>query len=181
MSLLQILKFPDKRLNLVGLEVKANSAAIQQLIKDMFETMYASNGVGLAATQVNSQFRIFVMDLQTNEKKSPVCFINPTIAQSSGEIIWEEGCLSFPGVYVKVKRAHAITLNYLDEEFKPQTLNIDGGLLSVCIQHEIDHLDGITFFDRVSNLKKTRIRDKMITYNKKNPRDDFKPLIEERK
>ena len=159
MALLNILQFPDKRLKLKAEPVKSVDADIQKIIKDMFETMYEAQGVGLAATQVNIQKRIVVMDVSRDES-SPVALVNPVITASEGSITWEEGCLSFPGVYAKVKRHDKITVEYLNEEGEKQTLT-GSDLLGVCIQHEIDHLDGITFYDHLSPLKKKMMEKKL--------------------
>ncbi len=162
MALLNILQFPDKRLALKAAPVEKNSSEVQKIIDDMFDTMHEVSGVGLAATQVNIQQRITVIDL-SSDKSTPLCLINPEIITKEGSIDWEEGCLSFPGVYAKIARAAQITVNFLDRDWQPQTIEADD-LLSVCIQHEIDHLDGITFYDHLSPLKQKMLRKKLEKY-----------------
>lgn len=154
MAVLNVLVFPNPRLKIVAEEVKNVDENIKKIVADMFETMKVKDGVGLAATQVDIHKRIFVMDY--NEKK--YCLINPKIIKKEGSIIWNEGCLSFPGVYAKVKRSNKVTVSYLDENGQEQTLEAEEGLMSVCIQHEIDHLDGITFFDHLKPLKQKMLR-----------------------
>jgi len=158
-ALLSILQYPDPRLKLVAKPVSEFDAALQSFCDDMLETMYKSNGIGLAATQVNVQQRIFTLDISTTLKQ-PKCIINPKILDRIGTIVWEEGCLSFPGVYAKVTRSAALTLEYYNIQGTPQILQADG-LLAICIQHELDHLDGITFFDHLSSLKKRMLRNKL--------------------
>lgn len=159
MALLPILQFPDPKLKLVAKPVEIFGADLEQICYDMLETMYESHGVGLAATQVDIQQRIFVMDLSDNKSQQKI-LINPVITQSSGEITWEEGCLSFPGIYAKVKRHSKITVEYCNLIGDKQTLEANE-LMAVCIQHEIDHLNGITFFDHLSSLKQSLIRRKL--------------------
>lgn len=159
MALLPILKFPDPKLKLVAEPIERFDASLLQFSADLFETMYANDGVGLAATQVNVQQRVFVIDLSDN-KDQPLCIINPEIISAQGETIHEEGCLSFPDVYAKVKRSAEITLNYMDVHGAAQTITADSWL-AICIQHEIDHLNGITFFDHLSSLKQKLIRNKL--------------------
>lgn len=159
MALLQILQYPDPRLKLVAKPVGEFDAALESLYMDMLQTMYESDGVGLAATQVNVQQRIFTLDTSST-KDQPLCVVNPKILNNSGSVIWEEGCLSFPGVYAKVTRSAELSLEYYDIHGETQTLHAEG-LLSVCIQHEIDHLDGITFFDHLSPLKRKMMRSKL--------------------
>jgi len=132
---------------------------IRTLVDDMFETMYAAPGIGLAAVQVNVLKRVIAIDL-SEEKNQPHCFINPEIIASSGSEQLEEGCLSVPGIYENVTRAEKITVQYLDRDGKSVELEADG-LLAVCIQHEIDHLDGKLFVDYLSEMKRNRIRKKM--------------------
>ncbi len=159
MALLPILKYPDPKLKLVALQVEKFDVSLHNSCADLLETMYAYDGVGLAATQVNIQQRIFVLDI-SEDRTQPLCVINPKIVATHGKINWEEGCLSFPGVYAKVQRYAQISLEYLNQQGEPQTLEADG-LLSVCIQHELDHLDGITFFDHLSPLKRKLLRVKL--------------------
>ena len=132
---------------------------IRRLVDDMFESMYAAPGVGLAATQVNVPWRVLVLDV-SEDRSAPRCFINPEIVTRDGEEEMEEGCLSVPGVYDKVRRAERIRVRALDRDGQPFELDADG-LLAVCIQHEIDHLDGKLFVDYLSTLKRQRIRKKL--------------------
>lgn len=159
MATLSVLRFPDPRLKLVAKPTESFDAELASIATNLFETMYEFDGVGLAATQVNVLQRIFVIDLSDN-RSQPMCFVNPTITASVGEITHEEGCLSFPGAYAKVKRKEQITVEYFDLEGQPHTLEAQG-LLSICIQHELDHLDGVTFFDHLSSLKQKLIRSKL--------------------
>ncbi|MGB0867345.1 MAG: peptide deformylase [Granulosicoccaceae bacterium] len=159
MSLLDILIFPDKRLRKVAAPVEQFDDALQQLIDNMFETMYDAPGIGLAATQVNVHQQVVVMDL-SEAKNEPQVFINPVITKEAGTEEMQEGCLSIPGAYETIQRSETVTVEALDREGKGYTLDADG-LLAVCIQHEIDHLQGKLFVDYLSPLKKNRIRKKM--------------------
>jgi peptide deformylase len=159
MALLKILHFPDPRLHLVAKPVAAVDADIRQLAADMAETMYAAPGIGLAATQVDRHVRLIVVDI-SEEKNRLLTLINPRIVMKEGEAVREEGCLSVPGIYDKVTRAEHIRVEALDLEGKPFQLDAVG-LLAVCIQHEIDHLDGKVFVEYLSRLKQTRIRHKL--------------------
>ena len=159
MAILNILKYPDERLHTVAKPVAEVNDDIRKIIADMTETMYASKGIGLAATQVNIHQQIVVMDL-SEERNQLRVFINAKITEKSGEQVYEEGCLSVPGVFDKVKRAAEITVEALDENGKPFTLHADG-LLAVCIQHELDHLKGKVFVEYLSRLKQNRIVAKM--------------------
>ncbi|MBP3221479.1 MAG: peptide deformylase [Neisseriaceae bacterium] len=159
MAILNILKYPDPRLHTVAKPVAEVNDNIRQIIADMRDTMYASKGIGLAATQVNIHQQIVVMDL-SEERNELRVFINAKITDKQGEQVYEEGCLSVPGVFDKVKRAAEITVEALDENGKPFTLNADG-LLAVCIQHELDHLQGKVFVEYLSRLKQNRIVAKM--------------------
>ena len=159
MSKLTVLHFPDPRLRKKARPVARVDAGIRQLSQDMLETMYAENGIGLAATQVNIQERVVVMDLSA-EKNDPVTLVNPEIMEKSGTEEMEEGCLSVPGYSDLVQRAEKITYRYLNldgEEIEDEA----DGLRAVCIQHEIDHLDGKLFIDYLSPMKKRRIRKKI--------------------
>lgn len=158
-TLLNILQFPDPRLKLTAEPVTNINDDTRKIVEDMFETMYEAQGVGLAAIQVNVQQRIITIDISEN-KSNKMCLINPTITKKEGQIAWEEGCLSFPGVYAKVKRAEKIEVEYLDENGDKHELKTDG-LLAVCIQHEIDHLDGITFYDHLSKIKQSMLNKKL--------------------
>jgi peptide deformylase len=159
MALLNILHYPDPRLRNIARPVETVDDGIRQLAVDMFETMYAAPGVGLAATQVNVHQRLIVVDV-SEDRDSPHCFINPEILSASGAQEREEGCLSVPGVYDLVERAERIRVRALNQEGKPFELETEG-LLAVCIQHEIDHLDGKLFIDYLSALKRGRIRKKL--------------------
>ena len=159
MALLQILEFPDPRLRNRAQPVAQVDAALRTLIDDMFETMYAAPGIGLAATQVNVAKRVLVIDL-SERRNEPLALINPEILQRAGVEETEEGCLSVPGYFDKVTRAEQIRVRALDRDGKQ--IEFDAvGLLAVCIQHEIDHLDGKLFVDYLSELKRTRIRKKL--------------------
>ena len=159
MAILDILKYPDPRLHTVAQPVAEVNDQIRHIVADMAETMYASKGIGLAATQVNIHQQIVVMDL-SEERNQLRVFINAKITDKQGEQVYEEGCLSVPGVFDKVKRAAEITVEALDENGKPFTLHADG-LLAVCIQHELDHLKGKVFVEYLSRLKQNRIVAKM--------------------
>jgi peptide deformylase len=159
MALLEILHFPDPRLRNLARPVAEVDDALRQLVDDMFETMYAAPGIGLAATQVNVAKRIVVIDI-SEDKTQPLCLINPEIIEKHGVEEMEEGCLSVPGVYDVVQRAERIRVRALDREGQVFETETDG-LLAVCIQHEIDHLDGKLFVDYLSQLKRTRIRKKL--------------------
>jgi len=159
MSKLDILPFPHPRLRNRAKPVAQVDDEIRSIVDDMFETMYAAPGIGLAATQVNIPKRIIVIDV-SEEHDSPVCLINPEILECSGEEQMEEGCLSVPGFYEPVTRAEKIRVKALDRDGAPFELETDG-LLAVCIQHEIDHLDGKLFVDYISSLKRQRIRKKL--------------------
>ena len=159
MALLDILCFPDERLRRKAKQVEKVTAEHQQFIDDLFETMYAAPGIGLAATQVDRHEQIIVMDVSEN-KSEPRCFINPKIISSAGEEVMEEGCLSVPETYGEVERASTVVVQYLDRKGHEQTLDASE-LLAVCIQHEIDHLKGKLFVDYLSKLKRDRIRKKL--------------------
>lgn len=159
MALLTILEFPDERLRKKASPVEVVNDSLRRLVDDMFETMYQAPGVGLAATQVNEQKRVIVIDV-SEEKDSPLCLINPEITEKGGTEETEEGCLSVPGVFEKVRRAEKVKVRALDRQGKGFEMEADG-LLAVCIQHEIDHLDGKLFVDYLSSLKRQRIRSKL--------------------
>jgi peptide deformylase len=159
MAILKILQYPDERLHKVAKKVARVDETTRKLVRDMAETMYAAPGVGLAATQVDVHECIIVMDISETRDQLKV-FINPEITDSSGAIVCEEGCLSVPGIYEKVSRADKITVRALDENGEPFTMDA-AGLLSVCIQHEMDHLIGKVFVEYLSQLKQTRIRAKL--------------------
>jgi len=159
MALLPILRFPDTRLKKVATPVINIDESIRKLVADMAETMYEAPGIGLAATQVDVHKQVVVID--TSEDKSDLrVFVNPRIENCLGSQTGEEGCLSVPGIYDKVERAEQVTVHYLDLDGKKQSLTTDG-LLAVCIQHEVDHLNGTVFVDHLSQLKQTRIKSKL--------------------
>jgi len=156
MSLLKILEFPDPRLRTVAKKVTVFDEALKTQVANMFETMYHAPGVGLAATQVNYHERLIVIDVSA-DKNEPVVLINPEIINTSGEQIMEEGCLSVPEIYAEVPRAAEIVVKALDVDGNEFEL-VATELLSVCIQHEMDHLEGKLFVDYLSPLKRERVR-----------------------
>ncbi|MBN6151259.1 peptide deformylase [Xanthomonas sp. AmX2] len=167
MALLPILEFPDPRLRTKAVPVDAADVAtpaFQRLLDDMFETMYEAPGIGLAASQVDVHKRFMVIDV-SEEKNAPQVFINPQILSRDGEQVYQEGCLSVPGIYADVTRANAITVRYLDRHGQAQELAADG-LLAVCVQHEMDHLDGKLFVDYLSPLKREMVRKKLAKARK---------------
>ena len=165
MTQLTILRYPDPRLHTVAKPVAAADARLQALVDDMLETMYASDGIGLAATQVNVHERLIVIDV-SEERNQPLVLINPEITWASDEKkINDEGCLSVPGIYDGVERAVSVKVQALDLQGKTQTHEADG-LLSVCIQHEMDHLMGKVFVEYLSPLKRNRIKTKMTKQQK---------------
>lgn len=181
--ILPILKFPDNRLRTKASEVETVGSTIKTLVKDMLETMYASGGIGLAATQVNQHLQVVVIDvldlgedyqlilknsntknIKNLTKKHPLCFINPIIIKKEEKEIHLEGCLSMPGYYAKIERFNHIVVEALDENGKSFTLEAHG-LLAICIQHELDHLKGILFIDYLSKLKQKRLLNKVKKNN----------------
>lgn len=164
MSLLNVLHFPDPRLRTRAEPVEAVDDDVRRLVDDMFETMYAAPGIGLAATQVNVHRRVIVIDVSEG-KDQPLCLINPEITALDGIEEMEEGCLSVPGVYERVSRADRITVSALDRDGAPYSLDAEG-LLAVCIQHEMDHLEGKLFVDYISSLKRNRIRSRLVKMQK---------------
>jgi peptide deformylase len=165
MTLLTILRYPDPRLHKVAIKVDRVDDKIRQLIKDMAATMYAAPGVGLAATQVDVHKRIIIIDTSETRDQLNV-FVNPEIVAASGEADCEEGCLSVPGVYEKVRRAERITVRALNAAGEAYTLEAQG-LLAVCIQHEMDHLEGKVFVEYLSRLKQNRILAKLRKQERK--------------
>ena len=159
MAKLEILQYPDERLRTIAAPVEQVDDALRQVIDDMLETMYDAKGVGLAATQVNVHKRLFVADCSEHNDQ-PLVFINPKITAREGVFENEEGCLSFPNVYAKVERAGEITVEATDRDGNAFSMEADG-LLAICVQHEIDHLDGKLFVDYLSPLKQSRIRKKL--------------------
>ncbi len=159
MAILEILQYPDPRLHLPAARVDKIDSATRKLVSDMAETMYASEGVGLAATQVNVHQQVIVIDVSPDHTDLRV-FINPEIIRREGMALNQEGCLSVPGIYENVERADSVTVTALDENGARFTLNASG-LLAVCIQHEMDHLQGKVFVEHLSELKQNRIRAKL--------------------
>jgi peptide deformylase len=164
LSVLAILEFPDERLRKKAVEVQTVDGKIKNLVDDMLETMYQAKGIGLAATQVNIHQRIVVIDV-SEEKDKPLCLINPEIIDQDGTEESEEGCLSVPGFYEKVKRAERIKVKALNKEGQPFEFEADD-LLAVCVQHELDHLEGKLFVDYISSLKRQRIKKKLEKIHK---------------
>ncbi|MBP5985941.1 MAG: peptide deformylase [Azonexus sp.] len=159
MALLPILRFPDPRLKKVAQPVANIDESIRKLVADMAETMYEAPGIGLAATQVDVHKRVVVIDV-SEEKSELLVFINPVLSHCEGSQVGEEGCLSVPGIYDKVERAEQVTITYMDLDGTTRTMDVEG-LLAVCIQHEIDHLNGTVFVDHLSQLKQLRIKNKL--------------------
>ena len=164
MALLNILHFPDPKLRTIAKPVTEFDANLKQLVSDMFETMYEAPGIGLAATQVDRHIRLLVMDV-SDERNSPRCLINPQILESDGEEEMDEGCLSVPGFYETVRRAEHIRVRTQDENGDFHEFEAEG-LEGVCIQHEMDHLEGKLFVDYISSLKRNRIRTKLVKQKK---------------
>ena len=172
MAVRDILILPDKRLRLVSKPVAKIDAATRQLVEDMFETMYDAPGIGLAAIQIGEPRRIVTMDLaKKDESREPQVFINPElISQSGDKNVHEEGCLSIPEYYEEVARPAEVKLRYLDLDGKQHEIEADG-LLATCIQHEIDHLNGVLFIDHISKLKRDRIVKKFTKAAKRAEED----------
>jgi peptide deformylase len=161
MALLPILCYPDPRLHTVAKPVAAVDARIRQLVADMLETMYDANGIGLAATQVDVHERVIVIDV-SEERNEPMVLINPEITWASEDVqVGDEGCLSVPGIYDGVERSRAVTVRALDGEGNSRDIQAEG-LLAVCVQHEMDHLQGKVFVEYLSPLKRNRIKTKML-------------------
>ncbi len=165
MAILKILQYPDPRLHTLAKPVAGVNEQVRKLVADMAETIYAAPGVGLAATQVDVHKQVIVIDI-SETRDQLLTFINPEILASSGVSDCEEGCLSVPGIFEKVPRAERITVRALNREGKSFTLDADG-LLSVCIQHEIDHLKGKVFVEYLSRLKQARILNKLKKMQRK--------------
>jgi peptide deformylase len=159
MAILEILQYPDSRLNTPAKRVEKIDAATRKLIDDLAETMYAAPGVGLAATQVDVHKQIIVIDVSEDRSDLRV-FVNPEITRREGVAVNQEGCLSVPGIYDNVERAESVTVTALDRNGARFTLNASG-MLAACIQHEIDHLQGKVFIDYLSELKQNRVRAKL--------------------
>lgn len=168
MALLEILTYPDPRLALKSQQVDTVDDEIRQLIDDLFETMYKADGVGLAAPQVGIQKRIIVLDCAQRYDddgnslpgREPLAIVNPKVTEREGNVIWEEGCLSVPDFTDEIERAATVVVEGLDRDGKPLRIEADE-LLSVCLQHEIDHLEGVLFVDRLSRLKQTMVKKKL--------------------
>lgn len=159
MARLAIIEFPDPRLRTVAKPVEAVDKRIRQLIDDMFETMYEAPGIGLAATQVDVHLRLLVLDV-SEDKTQPMVFINPEILSAEGSQVYQEGCLSVPGIYADIKRANSISVRALDRDGQSFEISTEG-LLAVCIQHEMDHLAGKVFVDYLSPLKRELAKKKL--------------------
>ncbi|OBX05294.1 peptide deformylase [Gallibacterium genomosp. 3] len=164
MAILEVLCFPDERLRTIAKPVEVVDDEMREFIDNMFETMYEQEGIGLAATQVNRHQRIITIDVE-GDKTNQLVLINPEIVEGSGETGIEEGCLSVPGFRGLVPRKEKVTVKALNRQGEPFTLDADG-LLAICIQHEIDHLNGVVFVDYLSPLKRNRIKDKLVKYKK---------------
>ena len=160
MAKLTILEFPDPRLRIRATSVVSVDTALKSLISDLFETMYEAPGIGLAATQVDVHKRLLVADVSA-DKTEPYVLVNPVILQKDGATATEEGCLSVPGYYEEVERAEHIRVRFLDRDGEECEMDAEG-LLAVCIQHEIDHLDGKLFVDYLSEAKRQRIRKRLV-------------------
>ena len=169
MPVLPILRYPDDRLHRPAARVTRVDDKIRSLIKDLVDTMYAASGIGLAATQLDVHVRVIVIDISETRDQLRV-FVNPELVATSGEVEVEEGCLSVPGVYEKVRRAERVMVRALDAAGLSYSLEADG-LLAVCLQHEMDHLEGRVFVDKLSRLKQSRILAKL----RKNERRTAEP------
>ena len=167
MAILKILEFPDPRLRKKAVAIIDIDDDLRNLIDDMLETMYAAPGIGLAATQVDVHKRLLVADM-SSEKDDPHALINPEILEKDGTAITEEGCLSVPGYFEEVERAESVRVRYLDRDGAPVEKNAEG-LLAICIQHEIDHLNGKLFVDYLSEAKRQRIRKKLEKDRRQQP------------
>ena len=159
MTRLTILEYPDPRLRTRAVPVGTVDAALRDLIDDMLETMYAANGIGLAATQVDVHQRLLVADVSEG-RNDPRVFINPEILSKGGTTTSQEGCLSVPGYYDEIERAESVRVRALGRNGRPFEVELDG-LLAICVQHEIDHLDGKLFVDYLSEMKRQRVRKKL--------------------
>ena len=166
MNILPILEYPDKRLRTIAQPVEAVDAALVELIDDMFHTMYEAPGIGLAATQVNVHKQLLILDI-SEDRSQPMVFINPRITAKDGSQVYQEGCLSLPGIYADVKRYNQITVSALDRNGREFSLEAEG-LLAVCIQHEMDHLAGKVFVDHLSPLKRALAEKKLAKQRKLN-------------
>jgi peptide deformylase len=180
MAILEILKYPDPILSKVAAPVKNFTGKTASLVDDMLETMYAAPGVGLAAPQVGVSQRIVVLDIDhENPGKQVYKLVNPTVVRAEGEVVWEEGCLSVVDYTAEVRRAAQVEITAFDDQEKPVKIEAEG-LLAVALQHEIDHLDGKLFIDRISRLKRdlyTRRRKKMLRSGIEPPSDSARVMI----
>jgi peptide deformylase len=167
MAKLTILEFPDPRLRARARPVETVDDELRRLIDDLFETMYAAPGIGLAATQVDVHRRLLVADV-SGDKSEPYALVNPEILDREGKTISEEGCLSVPGYFAEVERSERVRVRYLDRDGEERELDAEG-LLAVCIQHEIDHLDGKLFVDYLSEAKRQRLRKRLAKERRRNP------------
>jgi peptide deformylase len=167
MAKLAILEFPDPRLRTRAAPIENVDDELRALIENMFETMYAAPGIGLAATQVDVHRRLLVTDVSA-DKSDPHVLINPTIVERSGKTVCEEGCLSVPGFYAEVERAEQIRVRFLDRDGEDREMEADG-MLAVCIQHEMDHLDGKLFVDYLSEAKRQRLRKRLDKERRRRP------------
>jgi peptide deformylase len=171
MAVLEILKYPDPRLKKKSLPVEKFDDDLRRLIADMAETMYAAPGVGLAAPQIGRSLRLAVIDVtRANEGKNLLVLINPEIASADGECTWDEGCLSVPDYNEDVKRKEKVVVRYRDPEGKDCEIRAEG-LLAIALQHELDHLDGILFIDRLSSLKRALYRRKLRKIKKEKEKE----------
>ena len=170
MAIRDILILPDKRLRAVSKPVSKVDSSVRKLVADMFDTMYDAPGIGLAAIQVGEPIRMLVIDLaKEGEPKAPQIFINPEVVESSDErSIYEEGCLSIPDYYAEVERPAKVRVKFVDERGQPQEIEAEG-LLATCLQHEIDHLDGVLFIDHISKLKRDMVVKKFKKLAKDRP------------
>ncbi len=170
MAKLSILEFPDPRLRKTASPISTIDDDLRTLIDDMFETMYAAAGIGLAATQVNVHKRLLIADVSADQIE-PHAFINPEIIEKDGEIVTEEGCLSVPGYYEEVQRAEHIRVRFENRDGEQVEMEAEG-LLAVCVQHEVDHLDGKLFVDYLSEAKRQQIRKRLIKDRRQNSTAD---------
>lgn len=170
MAILSILEFPDPRLRKTASPISTIDDDLRTLIDDMFETMYAAPGIGLAATQVNVHKRLLIADVSADQIE-PHAFINPEIIEKDGEIVTEEGCLSVPGYYEEVQRAEHIRVRFENRDGEQVEMEAEG-LLAVCVQHEVDHLDGKLFVDYLSEAKRQQIRKRLIKDRRQNSTAD---------
>lgn len=169
MAVLEVLTWPDDRLRVIAKEVPAVDADVRAFVGDLFDTLSAVGGVGLAATQVGKPWRVVIMDCTRRDPEASArALINPRIVAREGSLVWMEGCLSLPGAYAEVERAAQVTVAYLDEDGVPQTLTCTD-LEAVCVQHELDHLDGQLYIDRLGALEKRATLHEYASLNDLNP------------